>query len=256
MWRCASMGVSASYLRALWVCSLTLDDFLRCRHNDLRETRVTQPEWYYAVNGNQMGPISEHKLLQKRASGEIGDAVLVWTQSLDDWVPMGSVSALASPAEALPDASSAGSVSAISEPSRSGIRLQYAGFWMRVVAALVDVTVLLAVGYVIAGMVTAFYTGSEQGSKTLFIIVSILVRWLYFAKMESSDYGATLGKLAVGLKVTDLEGAPIPFRTATVRHFGKELSSLTLGAGYVMVAFTERKQGLHDMLAGCLVVRR
>jgi uncharacterized RDD family membrane protein YckC len=217
---------------------------------------VTQPEWYYAVNGNQMGPISEHKLLQKRASGEIGAAVLVWTQSLDDWVPMGSVSTLVSPAEALPAASAPGWVSAIPEPSRSGIRLQYAGFWPRVAAALVDVSVLMLVGYVIDVMVGAVYTGSEQGSKTLFIIVSIIVRWLYFAKMESSEYGATLGKLAVGLKVTDLEGAPLSFRDATVRHFGKVLSSLTLGAGYVMVAFTERKQGLHDMLAGCLVVRR
>ena len=144
---------------------------------------MTQPEWYYAVNGNQMGPISEHKLLQKRASGEIGDAVLVWTQSLDDWVPMGSVSALVSPAEALPDASAPGWVSAISEPSRSGIRPQYAGFWTRVAAALVDVSVLMLVGYVIDVMVGAVYTGSEQGSKTLFIIVSIIVRWLYFAKM-------------------------------------------------------------------------
>ena len=217
---------------------------------------MTQPEWYYAVNGNQMGPISEHKLLQKRASGEIGDAVLVWTPSLDDWVPMGSVSTLAAPAEALPDASAAGCGSAISEPSRSGIRLQYAEFWMRVVAGLIDVAILVCVGVVIDGMVRAFYTGSEEESKTLFIIVSILARWLYFAKMESSGYGATLGKLAVGLKVTDLEGAPISFRIATARHFGKVLSSLTLGAGYVMVAFTERKQGLHDMLAGCLVVSR
>ena len=192
---------------------------------------MTQPEWYYAVNGNQMGPISEHKLLQKRASGEIGDAVLVWTQSLDDWVPMGSVSTLASAAEALPDASGPGWVSAISEPSRSGTRPQYAQFWTRVAAALIDVSVLMLVGYVIDGMVGAVYTGSEQGARTVFIIVSIIVRWLYFAKMESSDFGATLGKLAVGLKVTDLEGAPLSFRHATVRHFGKVLSSLTLGAG-------------------------
>ena len=222
---------------------------------------MTQPEWYYAVNGNQMGPISEHKLLQKRASGEIDDAVLVWTQSLDDWVPIGSVTTLASsaealPAEALPDASSPGWFSAISDPSRSGTRPHYAGFWMRVIAALVDGVILMFVGYVIGGMVAAVYTGSEQGSKTLVIIASIIVRWLYFAKMESSDYGATFGKLAVGLKVTDLEGNPISFAHATGRHFGKVLSSLTLGAGYVMVAFTERKQGLHDMLAGCLVVYR
>jgi len=67
---------------------------------------------------------------------------------------------------------------------------------------------------------------------------------------------ATLGKRIVGLKVTDLAGNRIGFGRATGRHFAKMLSSMIMNIGYIMVAFTDRKQGLHDMLAGTLVMKR
>jgi uncharacterized RDD family membrane protein YckC len=73
--------------------------------------------------------------------------------------------------------------------------------------------------------------------------------------MTSSDRQATVGKIAVGLKVTDLYGQRISFARATGRHFAKILSAMVLFIGYIMVAFTERKQGLHDILAGTLVVK-
>ena len=74
--------------------------------------------------------------------------------------------------------------------------------------------------------------------------------------MESSRFQGTLGKLAVQIKVTDLDGNRISFGRATGRHFGKIVSGMILMIGYIMVAFTERKQGLHDIMAGCLVVRK
>lgn len=74
--------------------------------------------------------------------------------------------------------------------------------------------------------------------------------------MENSATQGTLGKLALGIKVTDLNGRRIGFGRATGRHFGKFISTLTLLIGYIMVAFTQKKQGLHDMMAGCLVVNR
>ncbi len=80
------------------------------------------------------------------------------------------------------------------------------------------------------------------------------MRWMYFAGMESSDKQATLGKLVIGLVVTDMEGERVSFSKATVRHFSKILSGLFLSFGYIMIAFTEKNQGLHDMIAGCLVV--
>jgi uncharacterized RDD family membrane protein YckC len=73
--------------------------------------------------------------------------------------------------------------------------------------------------------------------------------------MESSSYQATLGKMIFGMKVTDLYGNRISFARATGRHFAKILSGMILGIGFIMVAFTERKQGLHDLLAGTLVRR-
>jgi uncharacterized RDD family membrane protein YckC len=82
-----------------------------------------------------------------------------------------------------------------------------------------------------------------------------VVSWLYSALMERSSKQATLGKMALGIRVTDLDGNRIGFGKATGRYFAKILSALILGIGFLMVAFTQRKQGLHDMLAGTLVMR-
>ncbi len=87
-------------------------------------------------------------------------------------------------------------------------------------------------------------------------IVCVAATWLYYAIMESSSKQATFGKLICGLKVTDLNGERISFMRATGRHFGKIISSMILLIGYLMVLFTERKQGLHDMMAGCLVLKQ
>jgi uncharacterized RDD family membrane protein YckC len=80
--------------------------------------------------------------------------------------------------------------------------------------------------------------------------------WLYFSLMESSKRQATLGKLALGIQVTDMDGKRVSFGKATGRHFGKFISALILFFGFFMAGWTEKKQGLHDMMAGCLVVVR
>lgn len=87
-------------------------------------------------------------------------------------------------------------------------------------------------------------------------VADLVVPWLYYAGMESSAQQATLGKLAVGMKVTDLTGRRISFLRATGRYFAKLISALTLCIGYAMVAFTARRQALHDKIAETLVVRR
>lgn len=80
--------------------------------------------------------------------------------------------------------------------------------------------------------------------------------WIYYALMESSGWQATLGKKVLGLKVTDLAGNRISFARASGRFFGKILSGMLLLVGFMMAGFTERKQALHDILAGCLVLRQ
>lgn len=78
--------------------------------------------------------------------------------------------------------------------------------------------------------------------------------WLYFALQESSQARATWGKRAFGLQVVDLEGGRISFARATGRHFAKWISSLILLLGYFMMLWTKRRQTLHDIMAGGLVV--
>jgi len=142
----------------------------------------------------------------------------------------------------------------------------YGGFWIRVVAFIVDVILVRAVAWPVSmifslgglGMMGGFPHGALGlhlfGGGVVFILV-IFGSWLYEAFMLSSPYQATLGKMIFGMKVTDLYGNRISFAGATGRHFAKWLSGMILGVGYIMVGITERKQGLHDMLAGTLVRR-
>src|SRR4029077_9778304 len=86
---------------------------------------------------------------------------------------------------------------------------------------------------------------------------SLVLTWLYHALMESSEWQATLGKKALGLVVTDMAGHRVSFGRSTGRHFGKIITNLLpFLIGYIMAGFTDKKQALHDMLAGCLVLRR
>ena len=82
-----------------------------------------------------------------------------------------------------------------------------------------------------------------------------MLGWLYFALMESSERGATVGKMALGLRVVTSNGQRLSFMNATGRYFAKIISAIILGIGYLMIAFTDRKRGLHDMIAGTLVIK-
>jgi len=142
----------------------------------------------------------------------------------------------------------------------------YGGFWIRVVAALIDAIIMRvvvapvsmifgALGFA-GGMMTGLpHRGMAFLGGGITLILLFFGTWLYEAFMESSSYQATVGKMIFGMKVTDLNGNRISFERATGRHFAKFLSAMLLCIGYIMVAFTERKQGLHDLLAGTLVRR-
>ncbi|MDX6521561.1 MAG: hypothetical protein QOJ31_15 [Gaiellales bacterium] len=124
-----------------------------------------------------------------------------------------------------------------------GVATEYAGFWRRVAAYLVD-ALILAIPNIILSRI--------GGAGSLAVIV---VDWIYFAYQESSPAQATIGKRALGIKVTNTEGNAISFGRATGRYFAKILSVLTLLIGVIMIAFTSKKQGLHDMIASTLVVK-
>lgn len=140
----------------------------------------------------------------------------------------------------------------------------YGGFWWRVLAYFID-AIVLSIGQSILGGIFGFgMTPLALGAtpETMFnaaffgfIGVSSIAGWLYFALLESSKLQASIGKLAIGLVVTGIDGERIGFGRATGRYFAKILSSVLLCIGYIMVAFTGRKQGLHDLIAGTLVYK-
>ena len=138
--------------------------------------------------------------------------------------------------------------------------MNYAGFWKRFAAAIIDLIITMiggfALGFVSGMVMIAARIKDPALLQGINFIIGILLVWIYFAMMESSPRQGTLGKMALGIKVTDTAGETIGFGRATSRHFGRYLSSILLGIGYIMVAFTPKKQGLHDMMAGCLVVNK
>ncbi len=144
--------------------------------------------------------------------------------------------------------------------------VRYGGFWMRFVAALIDGILVQLVVFPVAAVLGAMI-GLAGGAVDMpgigihmvrFIIggtIGLLGGWIYEAAMESSSKQATLGKMALGLKVTDLERRRISFARASGRHFAKLISGMIFLVGYIMAGFTQRKQALHDMIAGTLVQR-
>ncbi len=88
------------------------------------------------------------------------------------------------------------------------------------------------------------------------MLITFLVGWPYFTLLEASPMQGTLGKMICGMKVTDLDGRRIRWGRANGRYFGRWLSGLPSCIGFLMPIFTEKKQALHDLLAGCLVLRK
>ncbi len=163
----------------------------------------------------------------------------------------------------------------------------YAGFWKRAAAYIIDMILitfisplwLLPILFYFGGSIIETYSQDDSLEFTAQIysspgqlshedvysiiaafifagLVSLLIRWLYFSIMESSVKQGTVGKMILGIKVTTINGGRISFARATGRFFAKILSSLFLFIGYIMAAFTQRKQALHDIIAETLVIDR
>jgi uncharacterized RDD family membrane protein YckC/Tfp pilus assembly major pilin PilA len=122
----------------------------------------------------------------------------------------------------------------------------YAGFWRRLAALVVDCLVLAIPNYAIN---TALH-----GSATVAALLNIAIAVAYFAGLHSSKMQATVGKMAFGIKVTDLEGKRIGVPLAIGRYFAAWLSAIILCIGFVMVAFNKKRQALHDIICKTLVL--
>jgi len=156
-------------------------------------------------------------------------------------------------------------------PSRTGPvpedEMVYAGFWRRVVALFADSIIVSIITTPVIGILSAIAlpmvigTDPTQASPTKMFIVFGLIYGLsfamiagYFVLLERSASGATLGKRLLGIRVVDKNGERITFLRSVGRFFARALSSLPGNLGYLLAAFTGRKQALHDFVAGTLVI--
>jgi uncharacterized RDD family membrane protein YckC len=155
----------------------------------------------------------------------------------------------------------------------------YAGFWLRFVAYLLDYIVIYIIqAFVfipilgILGISFAASTGFDfwrlndedmigwiialVSAVIIGAIIAFIIQVLYFSIMESSKYQATLGKIILGLIVTDTEGNRLDIGKSLLRNLGKIISGFILMIGYIMAGLTDKKQALHDIIAGALVVKK
>ena len=140
------------------------------------------------------------------------------------------------------------------------VKAIYAGFWNRFAASFID-SVIVVIGGFLPSLPFLIAEGMSTATTYPFwmileFIVSLVIGWLYFTLLESSTKQATIGKMAVGIIVTDLNGKRIFFGRANGRYWGKVISFLILGIGYIMAGFTRKKQALHDIMADTLVLAR
>jgi uncharacterized RDD family membrane protein YckC len=235
-------------------------------------TDVTNEQWYLARNGQQSGPLTRDELSAMRQRGELNDTDLVWREGMGDWQPIGGVpefddgsigiapAPLATAPQATTYAPQPGPLSYYGGPADG---FQYVGFWWRVLAYVIDYFVLFipsaVIGFV-AGFLAATVSDNSEGAalgvQAVGNVLGLVIGWLYAALMESSSKQATLGKMAIGCIVTDELGQRLTFGRATGRHFAKILSGLILLVGFMMVGWTQKKQGLHDIIAKTLVVKK
>ncbi|MDD1683225.1 MAG: RDD family protein [Methanoregula sp.] len=154
----------------------------------------------------------------------------------------------------------------------------YAGLGRRFVAFIVDIIIILL--FDLVAMAVLGLTRGIQNSYFYYVqhipveqltaegtmasmlgsvlaaygIVLIVIPWLYFAGFESSRSQATPGKLLMRIVVTDMTGNKPTFARVTLRHFAKFVSALIIFIGFLMIGLTQKRQGLHDKIAGCLVL--
>jgi uncharacterized RDD family membrane protein YckC len=251
-------------------------------------------EWYFADGQERQGPLSAEDMRQRFQRGDITLATLVWREGFAQWAPLSEavdelqLQNLASAASTLGNGidlrgdytaidngtaplpgTGGGTYSPYTAPAAAtghassavvnGQDVVYAGFWKRYAAYFIDYILLTVVTLPLSMIINVM--GASSGNEGVQVALTLVVMLLslvisigYYAGFHASRGGATLGKMAVGIKVVRGNGERISFLRAFCRYLATIVSSLILMIGFIMAAFTERKQALHDMMCDTLVV--
>jgi len=217
-------------------------------------------QFWVTHGGERRGPYEESEILEAVELGTIRPTDLLWVQGMREGIPIYQVFAhlgaatgpSSRPGTSPRRAKGLGVVDDLAELSRDEVA--YAGFWMRLAAVALDALILWVVVLAIGLAVLAARISS--GAQELVLAIGVAISWLYFSFMESSPSGGTFGKRAFRLQVLTERMERISFLRASARWVGRWLSSAVLVIGYLMQPFTARKQALHDLIAGTVVVAR
>lgn len=219
-------------------------------------------------NGERFGPYTEDEVRQWLRDGTVRTDELGWYEGMTDWRPLG---------ELFPDARPAAGATPPPPPPFLGVNdvaePDYATFWTRVGAWIIDYIILMVPFTIISmamglsGMMAEFLSSAEHDQTAAFMAVSaamrpisyvlVVVGFLYYVFFESSKWQATPGKMALGIRVTDVQGHRLTLARAAGRNairLVNAASSLVPFVFYIVTAFTQRKQGVHDLLAGTYVI--
>jgi uncharacterized RDD family membrane protein YckC len=233
-------------------------------------------EWYYAENNERRGPLTEAEFNELIRTERIGPATQVWRAGWEDWKPLGEAGVLAAgvarcvecgqtfpPSEMLayegvwvcPNCKPV-----FFQKVKEGIDprggMEYAGFWIRFVAKFVDGVIVGVPGYALQFGASAFLQDDPNMA-----MIAMLVGWLIsfilqlaYSVWLTGKYGATVGKMACGLRVVAPNGQKISYGLACGRFFAEILSGMILYIGYIMAGFDEEKRALHDRICNTRVI--
>ena len=229
--------------------------------------------WYVGKNGNRRGPFTSAQVRQMVATGELKPTDMLWKEGMANWIQASSVTELFAaiqPDDGMPPPPVPGFVSnpyitsAVNPPSirSTGGPVQYAEFLPRVLAFFLDSLFLGLMSCIpVVGTLVFLVAMGDIGSLEILSgccgqIMSLLIGVVYYVVQETSPKQGTWGKQIMGIKVTDLQGNRLTIGRAVGRYFAKFITGCTCGIGVVMPLFTEKKQTLHDMIAGCLAINK
>jgi uncharacterized RDD family membrane protein YckC len=231
-------------------------------------------EVWIGRDGERHGPYKEEDIRQWLRSGQVSPTDLAWYEGLADWQPLSVLfpDALAATA---PTANPAEATAIPPLPTLTAASLEdYAGFWQRTGAWILDYLILLVPSSLVAmnmgamaaveRLMTQMQAGITPAAITEYIqavrpvgLVVIVIGFLYYALFECSKWQATPGKMALRLRVTREDGSRIGIGRSMGRNAIRLANAIIWVIPfifYIAVAWTRRKQGLHDMLAGTLVL--
>jgi uncharacterized RDD family membrane protein YckC len=205
---------------------------------------------YVTRHGQRTGPHSIEEVNRQLAAGTFSPTDQAWTEGSPGWKPLLSFAGVIMPGGA---SSTAASIS-IATPQLTEF-IKYAGFWIRAVAFVID-AIILGLVLVLVALFSKRSPDQSGGLSALDVLLPSVIGVIYMATLWSSSLQATLGQRMCSLEVIHaIHGDKISFMRGLGRALAMVLSGVLFGLGYLMVAFTERKRGLHDIIAGTCVVK-